>query len=336
MNIPWFTTSMTTAASVALIISSASMVFAEPTPDDPAPQPTTHSPSPSPTGTFKNDQADIYGETYTDLSGSTNDGQMGAPDTSADSNASDEQAVAPKVNNAPPDVKVEVRTEQCTDMSLQQCSAGRTACMTVAGGPAAFKPPTITWVSVNGGGWEDRGLTCGPPESVPLPDGSSVEVDAPPVPTLGQIQEAFRSLPFSKPSASIQPVGLKTLVNLPTYYEATWPDDNGLQPGETSKPLQLLSWSVQFKIAAKEYRYDYGDGTTSEWTNSIGGVYPDGDITHTYDDTGDVQVRIDARLTGQYRVNGGAWQDIATTANLQDEPGATLQVLGTDTKLVAE
>ena len=221
-------------------------------------------------------------------------------------------------------------------MLLEQCSSGRTACMVAAGSPAAYKPPTITWVSVNGGGWVYNGLSCGPPETVTLPNGDSVDVEAPPIPTLGQIQTAYRALPFSKPTVSIQPVGLKTLVNLPTFYEATWPDDSGLQPGEVSEPVQLLSWTVEFKVAAQDYRYDFGDGTTSDWTSSTGGVYPDGDITHTYEETGDVDVKVDARLTGQYRVNGGEWQDIATVADLQDEPVATLQVVGTKTRLTAE
>lgn len=111
---------------------------------------------------------------------------------------------------------------------------------------------------------------------------------------------------------------------------------HGSTPGEVSEPLQLLLWTVQFKVTAQDYRYTYGDGTSSDWTTSTGGTYPDGDNTHTYEATGDVPVSVDARLSGQYRVYGGEWQDIATTADLQDEPASTLQVLGTDTKLVAE
>ena len=79
----------------------------------------------------------------------------------------------------------------------------------------------------------------------------------------------------------------------------------GLQPGETSKPVKLLSWTIDFRVAAQDYRYDFGDGTTSGWTTSTGGTYPDGDVTHTYKNTGDMDVKVDARLTGQYRVNGG-------------------------------
>jgi len=37
-------------------------------------------------------------------------------------------------------------------------------------------------------------------------------------------------------------------------------------------------------------------------------------------------VKVDATLTGSYRVNGGAWIDLGGVADLQDEPVTTLQV----------
>ncbi len=250
-------------------------------------------------------------------------------------------SIAPpaKVKGAKKRDKVEVKTEGCTNMALPQCANARAGCITAAGNPNYFQPPTITWVRVNDGPWQYSGLHCGTPTSVTVPASggqaaATVRVEAPPVPTFAQIQQAYRELPFSKPSASIQPVGLKTLVGLPTYFAAEWPDDSNLQPDEVSEPVTLLSWTVEFKVAAQDYRYNYGDGQNSGWTSSTGGSHPDGDITHTYKETGDVDVSVDARLTGEYRVNGGSWQDIATTADLQDEPIETLQVLGTDTSLV--
>ncbi|MCW4602900.1 hypothetical protein IGS73_06065 [Janibacter indicus] len=43
----------------------------------------------------------------------------------------------------------------------------------------------------------------------------------------------------------------------------------------------------------------------------------------------------EARLVGQYRVNGGGWQDLGAVADLQDEPVTELEVLGTRTRLVS-
>src|SRR5699024_3786427 len=95
-----------------------------------------------------------------------------------------------------------------------------------------------------------------------------------------------------------------------------------------------LSWSIEFRVAAKDYRYHYGDDESSGWTSSTADTYPDGDISHTSAETGDVEDSVDARLTDQYRANGRDWQDIATVADLQDEPSHTLEVRGTKTGLV--
>lgn len=156
------------------------------------------------------------------------------------------------------------------------------------------------------------------------------------VPSLGDIQRAFRALPFSTPTVSIQPVGNVTLVNLPTFYRATWPDDQGLRPGEISRPVQLLTWSVQFRVTARTYDFHFGDGTSTGPVTDAGGVYPDGAIRHTYTHpipTADV--RVDATLTGQFRANGGQWVDIDTVADIQDEPVTTLHVKQAHARLVA-
>lgn len=305
-----------------------------------APNPKPRPPGP-PSAKMDNHRASSFANSPSNLSNSNDeDGGIHQPPKPVTSPRVDAQAndTAVKVKNAPKKQKVDVRSESCTNMGVRQCAAAQTGCMTDAGGRDQYKPPTITWVRVDGGEWEYAGLSCGPPTSVEVPGASGgpveVEVEAPPVPTLGQIQTAFRALPFSKPSVKVQPKGQRTAKNLKTFYAARWPSDEDLQPGEVSKPVKLLSWSVEFKVAARDYRYSYGDGTSSGWTSSTGGTYPDGDITHTYSEAGDVEVKVDARLTGQYRVNGGQWQDIATVADLQDEPSFTLEVRGTKTTLV--
>lgn len=236
--------------------------------------------------------------------------------------------------------KVEVKYVTCEN-SMPQCEGTRAGCITESGNPNNYDLPVITLVSVNDGPWQANShASCGPPQSVTIPGAPGqpaqvVPVQAPPVPTFAQIQTAFRELPFSKPSVTVQPKDMRTLKNFTTFYAASWPNNSGLQPGETSKPIKLLSWTVEFKVAAQDYRYNFGDNKTSGWTSSPGGTYPDGDVTHKYATTGDMNVKIDARLTGQYRVNGGDWQDIATVADLQDEPVDTLEVVGTRTRLTS-
>lgn len=149
---------------------------------------------------------------------------------------------------------------------------------------------------------------------------------APAVPTMDQIVLAFRELPFAKPTVNIQPEGDVTLVNLPTYFEAKWPTAK-LGPGDVSKKVQLLSWSIEFKINPARYNYAFGDGAESDWTTDLGGPFPEGLIRHTYKKpTPAANVKVDATLTGSYRVNGGAWVDLDGVADLQDEPVTTLQV----------
>ena len=270
---------------------------------------------------------------------SSSDGSA-AKDVNLGNSGSGRGKDAVKVKNPPKNQKVEVKTHTCNN-GIRQCAAAQTAC-TTAGGGHTSAPAQVTWIRIDGGEWQYARVSCGPPTSVEVPEtneGGAVEVEIeapepPPVPTLGQIQRAFRSLPFSKPGVTIQPKGQRTAKNLKTFYEADWPDDDGLGPGDISETVKLLSWDIEFKVAAQDYRYNFGDGKTSGWTASTGGTYPDGDVTHTYSETGDVEVKVDARLTGQYRVNGGEWQDIDTVADLQDEPSFTLQVRGTKTGLV--
>lgn len=210
------------------------------------------------------------------------------------------------------------------------CSYAMTAC-------SYRNPPSddiLYWVQTRlradpNAPWTTVSALCGLdalPPGVPAP---------PAIPTMGQIQTAFKQLPFSKPRVAIQPTGNVTLVNLPTFYRATWPDDDGLEPGEVSKPVKLLSWSVEFKIAPRSYDFHYGDGTSSGAVTDAGGVYPDGRIRHTYTRTNDAaRVTVDSTLTGQYRVNGGPWTDIDAVADLQNEPVTTLRVREAEARLV--
>jgi hypothetical protein len=205
---------------------------------------------------------------------------------------------------------------------VTNCSYALTACQYRT--PPSDQPLYYVWRRATdpaNSPWELVGDSCGT-ENVP-----AEAPEPPPVPSMAQIQEAFRRLPFSTPTVRIEPRGNVTLVNLPTYYEATWPNDNGLQPGEVSAPVQLLSWSVEFKIDSKSYTFHYGDGSSSGAVKDAGGGHPDGSIKHTYTQPREAaQVSVDSRLTGQFRVNGGDWMDIDTVADLQDEPVTTLEV----------
>src|SRR5450759_3220195 len=67
---------------------------------------------------------------------------------------------------------------------------------------------------------------------------------------------------------------------VPTYFEVKWPSD-GYQPGEINTTT-LLTNQVRIRPTCEGYTYIFGDGTGPLQTDSAGGVYPDGDVTHVY------------------------------------------------------
>lgn len=246
--------------------------------------------------------------------------------TKRPTNRSDSAAAAPAASQT----RWESRTVPCgASGAAENCGASRIECLEPG------RTPTVTyWRAEGTSEWGSPTPSCGDTELAPPEGPADAEVAvAPPTPSLGQIQEAFRELPFCMPEPTISPPGGKTLINFDTYYTASWPDGSCLVPGEVSDTVTLLSWDIEYRIAAQDYTYDYGDGQTSGATTSTGGPYPTGDVTHQYSDTGTVDVRIDARLTGDYRVNGGAWQDLAATADLQDEPAVPLTVVRAKNRL---
>jgi hypothetical protein len=151
---------------------------------------------------------------------------------------------------------------------------------------------------------------------------------------MAQIREAFAALPFGRPSVTVYPVGGRTLVNLPTYYQIQW-DATGLRPGQISAPVQLLSWSVEFEVGVDQYDVSFGDGASSGPTTSESAPYPNSTITHAYAaPLPGAQVSAQTRLTGRFRVNGGQWMALDSVAELQNEPVTTLDVLEARAQLV--
>jgi hypothetical protein len=165
------------------------------------------------------------------------------------------------------------------------------------------------------GPWKRVGKTC-----------YSDLVPSAPVLSMAQIISAFRRTPFAKPMVHIQPEGNTTLVTLPTYFQATWPAQ-GFQPGEvdTADPAQMLGHTVRIRPLAASYTYTFGDGTGLGPTSSPGGTYPDGDVTHTYDNAGNYPTRIAVTYGGEFSLDGGPWIRIPATATITG-PTQPLQV----------
>jgi hypothetical protein len=168
------------------------------------------------------------------------------------------------------------------------------------------------------------GITCFPEEAP----------GARPSVTMAMVLAAFHDTTFAKPSLEVQPKGNITLVTLPTYFETQWPQA-GFEPGEIDRvdPARMAGFRVDIRPWAKSITYVYGDGSTSGPTTSLGGSYPEGDITKTYASAGTFAVRADVTYTGEYRVNGGAWVDIPGDVTVRGIP-ETLQVKTAHARLV--
>jgi hypothetical protein len=162
------------------------------------------------------------------------------------------------------------------------------------------------------GGWEDRGITCFP-DQAPNPTR--------PVLTMQLVLAAFHDTKFATPSVAIQPKGNVTLVTLPTYFQLVWPQA-GFQPREVDRPspARMAGFSVEIRPTLKSVNYVYGDGTSSGPTESLGGPYPEGDITKAYAETGTFPVRADVTYGGQFRVEGGGWIDIPDQVVVRGTP----------------
>jgi len=152
-------------------------------------------------------------------------------------------------------------------------------------------------------GWQIVGTTC----LVDLVPGK-------PVLGLGQILAAFHNTPWSKPTVHIQPEGNVTLVTLPTYFAAVWPEA-GYEPGEADT-VTLLGQQVQIRPTLDHFSYVFGDGTMLGPTTSAGGPYPSGDITHTYSTAGTYDTHIDITFGGEFTIGGGAWVPIPDTVTV--------------------
>ncbi|WP_289020025.1 hypothetical protein [uncultured Ornithinimicrobium sp.] len=175
--------------------------------------------------------------------------------------------------------------------------------------------------------WEPIGPTCHT-DSVPARSGEpAVEL------TEAMIVEQFHRTDFALPQTVIQPPDGTALVNLPVYFELAWPDA-GFSPAEVDTTT-LVGRQVRIRPTLVGATYVTGDGTAIGPTTSLGGPYPDGDVTHTYDQPADVAPFITVEYGGEVSVDGGPWTTIPSTATV-DGPAVDLQVLTSRNRLYSD
>lgn len=175
--------------------------------------------------------------------------------------------------------------------------------------------------------WEVVASTCFTPL---VPSRSGVPAEEL---TMAMIVEAFHRTDFALPETVIQPPDGKTLVNLPVYFELTWPEE-GFEPEEVDTTT-IAGHQVAIRPVLVGITYVTGDGSSIGPTTDTGGPYPDGGITHTYTSRAEVSPYISVEYGGQVSVDGGEWTTIPATATIDGEATA-LEVLTSTNRLYSD
>jgi hypothetical protein len=132
--------------------------------------------------------------------------------------------------------------------------------------------------------------------------------------TMEQITAAFMRTPWAEPTVRIQPEGEVTLVNLKTFFRVSW-GAAGFEPGEVDVKT-LLGVRVHLRPKLVGLTYEFGDGTSEGPTTSAGGVWPDGDVTHTYTKRGEFDARVVTTFGGEVSLDGRDWFEIPQTVEV--------------------
>ena len=159
------------------------------------------------------------------------------------------------------------------------------------------------------GPWRFVGARC-------LPLGSEGQHTEPVLPevTWQMVLTEIRRLGLPAMTVQVQPAG-QTLVNFDTIFYA--------EPSTFARTLEILGRAVDVEARPSRFLWTYGDGR-SQITTTPGAPYPAKTIVHQYRDAHvTVHPRVDVVYTAQFRVDGGAWQDIPETITI---PGPSVDL----------
>lgn len=173
-------------------------------------------------------------------------------------------------------------------------------------------------------GWIEQVPTCHT-SSVPPRSGEPAQEL-----TEAMILEQFHRTEFALPQIVVQPPDGQTLVNLPVYFQLSWPEA-GFEPDEVDTTT-IVGHEVRIRPTLVGVTYLTGDGSSIGPTTSLGGPYPTGDITHEYLAAANVSPSITVEFGGEVSVDGDEWSTIPGSASVEG-PGSPLEVLTSENRL---
>jgi hypothetical protein len=205
----------------------------------------------------------------------------------------------------------------CSDVQAQ-CAVPSTTPKVPAGPPVT----TLAFLVQNPDRtWRMTGFNCA---------ASGAAVPPPTVTPFEAFAEVVKRVP--QPPIGAAPGRGQTLVNMQTIFWVSTPADRSLGT------VLLLGHRVGLRIHARSVAWDYGDGTAA-LVGGLGRPYTGAEPCsavrcpgfdgHSYLATGSITVAATVRWSGQFRVDGGGWRDIAdpaTGANTVTGPAATARV----------
>lgn len=137
----------------------------------------------------------------------------------------------------------------------------------------------------------------------------------------------FKRIAWPASQLVVQPRGGRTLVNFETNFYT--PDHRSID-----RSVTLAGQSIVIRAVPVSYTYYFGDDASTT-SASPGSPHPDLEITHQYERTGDVVVRVDTTYAGEYRIGQGEWTAIGETLTVQG-PDEDLEIVEALPQLVLE
>ena len=185
---------------------------------------------------------------------------------------------------------------------IEQASQSRTDAA-----PQEGRTQTGTRTEIATGNSESLGTRCFNPETGQMQPG--LPGAAPVVITV--TQSDFARMPVNSLEANAGPPDGWLPVGMVNVLYTT-PETQDLE-------VELLDTPVAVRATPVSYHWDLGDGNTLETTNP-GKPYPSEEVTATYAREGWYDITLTTTFTGQFSVDGGEWQDIEGTIEVESDP----------------